>query len=69
MIVKETIIEGNQTIQEGCYLPPYKEMYLHLFNTITDALRLIAAGDASKAVQILAEAQQWGEDRYLEAEE
>ena len=50
-------------------MPPYKEMYLHLFNTITDALRLIAAGDASKAVQILAEAQQWGEDRYLEAEE
>ena len=50
-------------------MPPYKKMYLQLFNAITDALALLEAGDADSAAQILASAQQRGEDAYIEAGE
>ena len=44
---------------------PYKQMYLHLFNAITDTLRALEENDAARAVQILVAAQQWGEGAYL----
>ncbi len=45
---------------------PYKQMYLHLFNAMTDTLRALEENDSARAVQILIAAQQWGEDAYLE---
>ena len=53
----------------GKLMPPYMEMYLHLFNAITDALDAAAKGDCKAAAGILIAAQQWGEERYLEAGE
>ncbi len=53
---------------EGKPVPPYKKMYLQLFNAITDALALLEAGDADSAAQILASAQQRGEDLYISRE-
>ena len=50
-------------------MPPYMEMYLHLFNAITDALDAAAKGDCKAAAGILIAAQQWGEEQYLEAGE
>ena len=47
-------------------MSPYKKMYFHLFNAITDALRALEAEDKTSAAQILIAAQQWGEDAYLE---
>ena len=47
-------------------MSPYKKMYSHLFNSITDALRALEEDDKTSAVQILIVAQQWGEDAYLE---
>ena len=44
----------------------YKEMYFHLFNAMTDALRKIEARDDTGAEEILIAAQQWGEECYLE---
>lgn len=40
-------------------MPPYKEMYFHLFNAITDALEVTAKGDYQTARGILIAAQQW----------
>lgn len=48
---------------------PYKKMYLHLFNAITDALEQIIARDYNRAAEILISAQQWGEDLYIESGE
>ncbi len=50
-------------------MPPYKKMYLQLFNAITGALALLEAGDADGAAQVLASAQQRGEEAYIEAGE
>lgn len=50
-------------------MPPYKTMYLHLFNAITDALREIERHNDRNAQEILTAAQQWGEERYVEAGE
>lgn len=47
-------------------MPSYKEMYFHLFNAMTDALREIEARDDTGAAKTLIAAQQWGEERYLE---
>ncbi len=50
-------------------MPPYKKMYLHLFNTITDALREMDKGNYTHAHKLLTDAQRWSEDRYIEAGE
>lgn len=47
-------------------MPPYKTMYYHLFNAITDALKYIETQDYDHAVRDLLAAQQWGEDLYIE---
>lgn len=47
----------------------YKEMYYRLFNTLTDAMELIRQGRSPEAYQLLKEAQQAGEERYLEGKE
>ena len=50
-------------------MPPYKEMYFHLFNAITDALEATAKGEYQTARSILIAAQQWGEEQYMESGE
>lgn len=45
---------------------PFKKMYYHLFNAITDALKEIEERDIDSAVQTLIAAQQWGENAYIE---
>ena len=47
--------------------PPYKKMYFHLFNAITDALRMIETQDYSRAQIILMLAQQQTEELYIES--
>lgn len=48
-------------------VPPYKKMYYHLFNAITDALRLMEEQDPSRAQLILMLAQQQTEEMYIES--
>lgn len=48
-------------------MPPYKKMYFHLFNAITDALEKLSEQDFDQAREILIRAQQWGEDTYIES--
>ncbi len=43
----------------------YKEMYLILFNRVTDALEAIDCGDAAVAVEILRAAQSICEEKYM----
>ena len=50
-------------------MPPYKKMYFHLFNAITDALQKLNEQEYLHAQDILKEAQCWGEDQYIEAED
>lgn len=50
-------------------MPPYKEMYFHLFNAITDALEATAKDEYQMARNILVAAQQWGEEQYMESGE
>ena len=50
-------------------MPLYREMYLHLFNAITDALEAAAKGEYQTAQGILLDARQWGEEQYMKAEE
>ena len=50
-------------------MSPYKTMYFHLFNAITDALRAMEAKNDQRAIQILITAQQWGENAYVESPE
>ncbi len=50
-------------------MPPYKKMYFHLFNAITDALEKLQAKDDVQARDILRKAQQWGETMYIESGE
>lgn len=45
---------------------PFKKMYFHLFNAITDALNKIEKRDYDSAVQTLIAAQQWSENAYIE---
>jgi len=47
-------------------MPPYKEMYFHLFNAITNALEATAKGEYQTARSILVAAQQWSEEQYME---
>ena len=51
---------------------PYKKMYFHLFNRITDALEALEAlerGEAERARAVLIAAQQEGEELYLSADD
>ena len=48
---------------------PYKKMYFHLFNGISDALEALDAGDAARARALLILAQQEGEELYVSAGE
>ena len=47
----------------------YQELYLHLFNAITDALSRLSAQDTEEAAAILRTAQQEAERRYMESGE
>ena len=47
-------------------MPPYKTMYFHLFNAITNALREMERQNYRNVMQILTDAQQRGEERYVE---
>ena len=44
----------------------YRELYLLLFNAITDALECLRAADRKGAEEILTAAQQKAEERYME---
>ena len=48
-------------------MPPFKKMYFHLFNAITDALEKFSNQDYDPAREILIRAQQWGESMYIES--
>lgn len=48
---------------------PYKKMYLHLFNAVTDAIREIEYGTAEKALNRLKLAQEETEELYCACEE
>ena len=43
----------------------YKELYLHLFNAVTDAIGLISEQDCDEARQLLIKAQQDCEDMHI----
>ena len=47
----------------------YKEMYLHLFNVVTDALRFPNVNDIENAVRILRQGQIVCEELYIESGE
>ena len=50
-------------------VPPYKKMYFHLFNAVTDALRMMETQDYSRAQIALMLAQQQTEELYIESGE
>ena len=47
----------------------YKQLYLRLFNRVTDALILLDREEMTSAKDLLILAQQEAEERYLDAEE
>lgn len=49
-------------------MPPYKKLYLHLFNAITDALQALDSLECDLAKDELKAAQQWCEEAYIESE-
>ena len=49
-------------------MPNYEKMYYTLFNTITDALRLMEVGQHADAAVCLAAAQCLTEELYMNAE-
>ena len=46
----------------------YQKMYLHLFNAVTDALRLLGVGQTQAAAVLLERAQQDCEEMYINVE-
>ncbi len=44
----------------------YKELYLHLFNAVTDGLAALEKGWSESARSLLIQAQQDCEERYIE---
>lgn len=46
----------------------YQEMYTYLFNAVTDALAALEAHNCGQTEQMLRQAQQWTEERYLQGE-
>jgi len=57
------------THKGGGSMPPYKRMYFHLFNAITDALQKLTQQEYAQAKEIMKAAQQWGEEMYSKAGE
>ena len=49
-------------------MPNFEKMYFELFNTVTDALELLARGNVAGAMIHLAEGQCKTEDMYCEDE-
>ena len=47
----------------------YEELYHILFNAMTDAIELLHDGNREEALQVLIQAQQKSEDRYIRWEE
>lgn len=47
-------------------MPDYKQMYFMLFNSITDALTLMQRGEQERAAELLRQAQQLGEEMYID---
>ena len=43
----------------------YKEMYLRLFNRVTDALELLDRGEADRARELLISAQREAEEMFI----
>lgn len=52
-----------------CMCNAFEGMYFLLFNSITDALRELEAGNGSQAVEILKAAQQGAEEIYMQGDE
>lgn len=50
-------------------MEPYKEMYLKLFNAITDGIERLKAKNYEEAARILVAAQQAAEEIYMSAED
>lgn len=50
----------------GKDMPDYKQMYFMLFNSITDALTLMQRGEQERAAELLRQAQQLGEEMYID---
>ena len=46
----------------------YKNIYLNLFNAVTDAIQALDSNDCDKARQILVDAQRKCEDTYITEE-
>ena len=47
----------------------YRQMYLHLFNAVTDALQAIEQKNYGQAEALLTAAQQDAEEMYMDGEE
>lgn len=47
----------------------YKKMYFHLFNAVSDALAQMERQNFGAAAELLVQAQQDGEEIYLDAED
>lgn len=46
-------------------MEPYKEMYLKLFNSVTDSIEQIRSQNFGMAMEILIKAQQDSEELYI----
>ena len=57
----------KKRMQKGGRILLFRRMYFTLFRAVTEALRLIQAGDVRKAERELAAAQQATEDMYRSA--
>ncbi len=48
-------------------MPNFAAMYFMLFNCITDAIEMMDRGETERAAELLRQAQQLGEEEYIEA--
>ena len=46
----------------------YRELYFHLFNALTDAIRDLEAGRVVPAIQTMTQAQQEAEEAHLRSD-
>lgn len=65
LVLNSCIIEKHLETGENAM---YKEMYLHLFNAITDALGVLEKGNVWDAKRLLRAAQYAAEEMYISAE-
>ncbi|MBQ8831232.1 MAG: hypothetical protein IJ017_06505 [Oscillospiraceae bacterium] len=49
-------------------MPDYQKLYTMLFNSITDALKMLDRLDILTAKEVLIEAQQKAEEEYIDGE-